>query len=319
MKKKLLKPAKIALTQCLDVKQKESVLIVTNPEKKPIAEALYAEAEKLKAEPSILTYPAGKINGEEPPKVVAEAMMAADVVIAPTVVSISHTEARRNACKKGKTRIATMPGITESIFVRGLSADYKEISKISKKVQIYLNKAKKATVTSPSGTDIEISISNSAIVSDGNITKKGAFSNLPDGESELAPTSANGVLVIDRCDDIVTEPTKLEIKNGYIVKYQNNPSGRRFKKVIENAKKIDKNNNAGFIAEFAIGTNPSAKVTGVILEDEKALGTCHIAFGDATSFPGGRNKSVLHLDIIVMKPTIRLGEKVVMVKGKLII
>lgn len=319
MKKKLLKPAKIALTQCLNVKPGESVLIVTNYEKMSIAEALYAEALNLKAEPSILVYPAGKINGEEPPKIVAEAMMAADVVLAPTVVSISHTEARRNASKKGKTRIATLPGITEPIFIRGLNADYNEITRISKKVQRVLDKAKKAYVTSPSGTDLEIDINNPALASDGNITKKGAFSNLPDGESELAPRSANGVLVIDRCGDDVTEPTRLELKSGYIVKYQNSPSGRRFKKIIEGAKKIDKNNNAGFIAEFAIGTNPSARVTGVILEDEKALGTSHIAFGDATSFPGGKNKSVLHLDIIIQKPTIRLDNKVIMVKGKLII
>ena len=82
---------------------------------------------------------------------------------------------------------------------------------------------------------------------------------------------------------------------------------------------IDRNNNASFIAEFAIGTNPTAKVTGVILEDEKALGTSHIAFGDNTSFKGGKNNSILHLDIIIQKPTIRLDNKIIMEKGELLI
>ena len=89
--------------------------------------------------------------------------------------------------------------------------------------------------------------------------------------------------------------------------------------MIEDAKKIDKNNNASYVAEFAIGTNPSAKITGVILEDEKVLGTCHIAFGDNTSFPGGKNKSIIHLDIIILKPTIKLDKKIIMEKGKLLI
>jgi len=303
MKNKLLKPARTALTDCLNVKAGESVLIVTNPELMSMAEAIYNEAVKLKAEPSIIIYPAGKINGEEPPKIVAEAMMNADVILAPTAASISHTEARRRACKERKARIATLPGITEEIFIRGLSANYREITKITKKVYRYLNKAKKAYMTSPSGTDIEIDINNPALISDGNIREKGAFSNLPDGETELAPTNANGVVYIDRCGELVSKPTRIELKNGYIVKYENSPSGRRFKKVIENAMKMDKNKNASFIAEFAIGTNPTAKITGVILEDEKALGTSHIAFGDNTSFYGGKNRSILHLDIIIQKPT----------------
>jgi len=313
MRNKLLKSARTALIQCLNVKPNELVLIVTNPEKMSISDAIYTEAIKLKAEPSIIIYPAGKINGEEPPKIVEEAMMNADVVLAPTVVSISHTEARRRASIERKARIATLPGITEEI------ADYKEISKISKKVQRYLTRAKRAYVTSPSGTNIEIDTDNPALISDGNITKRGAFSNLPDGETELAPTNANGTIVIDRCGDIISKPTKIEIKSGYIIKYENSPSGRRFKKIIEDAKKIDKNNNASYVAEFAIGTNPSAKVTGVILEDEKALGTCHIAFGDNTSFPGGKNNSIIHLDIIILKPTIKLDKKIIMEKGKLLI
>ncbi len=319
MKNKLLKPARTSLVDCLNVKAGEKVLIVTNPENMSISEAIYTEAIKLKAEPSIIIYPTGKINGEEPPEIVEGAMMSADVIFAPTVKSISHTEARRRASREKKARIATLPGITEEIFIRGLSANYLEITKITKRIFRYLNKAKKAYMTSLTGTDIEIDIDNPALISDGNIRKKGAFSNLPDGETELAPTNANGVVFIDMCGETVSKPTRIEIKNGYIVKYENSPSGRNFKKIIENAKKIDRNNNASFIAEFAIGTNPTAKVTGVILEDEKALGTSHIAFGDNTSFEGGKNNSILHLDIIIQKPTIKLDDKIIMEKGKLLI
>ncbi len=315
--KKLASAARVALTQCLGVKKEEKLLIVTNPEMKRIGEALFKEGQKLGADSTLLYYPKGSINGEEPPRLVAEAMVKSDVIVAPTVTSITHTQARHRACK-AQARMATMPGITEEFFVRGLNADYNEIAELSKKVHALLDNAKVAHVSSPSGCNIYLDIRNRAVISDGNLKNKGTCSNLPTGESELAPKTANGVLVVDRCGDYITEPTKLEIKDGYIVKYEGNPSGRRFRKLVEASKKIDGNDNAAFIAEFAIGTNKSAKVTGVLLEDEKVYGTCHIAFGDNRSYPGGKNASTLHMDVIVFKPTITLDGRMIMKNGKLI-
>ena len=316
--KKMSVAARTALSQCLAVKAGERLLIVTNPENQRIGAALYDAGVKMGATTALLYYPKGAINGEEPPSLVADSMLKADVIVAPTVMSITHTKARRRACKTG-ARVATMPGITEEIFVRGLSADYNEISKLSKRIHKLLDEAKVAHVTSRSGTDLVLDVRNRAVISDGDIRAKGAYSNLPDGETELAPRNANGELVVDRCGDYITEPTRLEIKDGHVVKFDGNASGRRFKRLIQEAKAKDGNDNASFIAEFAIGTNKSAKVTGVILEDEKSYGTCHIAFGDNTSYPGGKNFSTLHIDVIVFKPTIALDGRTIMKTGKLTI
>ncbi len=318
-KKELLIPAYNALAQCMEVKQGEKVLIVTNHEKQSMADALFHQAKELGADPSILLYPAGKVNGEEPPAMVAEAMKLADVVLAPTVVSISHTDARRAASANGHTRIATLPGITEEIFIRGLGSDYNQIADTCERVRKELEPGKVARVTTPSGTDLEIDIDNEAVASDGNISKPGAFSNLPDGESEVAPRSANGVMVVDRCADIITEPTKVVFKDGYVVEIEQNESGKRFQNLLEDTAKQDGNKSCYFIAEFAIGTNPTAKVTGVILEDEKVLGTCHVAVGDNTSYPGGKNPSTLHLDVILFKPTITIDGKTIQKDGELLI
>lgn len=318
-KQELLKPAHNALAQCMGVKKGETVLVVTNHEKQPIADALFHEAKEIGAEPSVLIYPPGKINGEEPPRIVAEAMKMVDVVLAPTVVSISHTDARRAASANGHTRIATLPGITEEIFIRGLGSDYNEIAETCERVRKVLDAGKTATVTTPSGTDLELDIDNPGVASDGNISEPGAFSNLPDGESELAPKNANGVMVVDRCGSIITEPTRITFKDGYVVDIEQNESGKRFQKIIEESAKADGNKNAYFIAEFAIGTNPTAKVTGVILEDEKVLGTCHIAVGDNTSYPGGNNSSTLHLDVILFKPTVTIDGEVIQKDGELLI
>lgn len=316
--KKMSRAAKTALTQCLGLKTNEKLLIVTNPENQRIGEALYREGVKLGAQAALLYYPKGTMNGEEPPPLIADAMVKSDVIVAPTVTSITHTAARRRACKAG-ARMATMPGITEDFFVRGLSADYEEIQKLTKRIHGYLDKAKVAHVTSPSGCDLVLDIRNRAVVSDGYLQRSGMCTNLPTGETELAPKNAKGVLVVNRCGDYITEPTRLELKNGYIIKYEGNPSGRRFKRLIEEGMKRDGNRNASFVAEFAIGTNKTAKVTGLLLEDEKVLGTCHVAFGDNTSYPGGRNFSTLHIDTIVFKPTITLDGRTVLKNGKLAI
>ena len=316
--KKLARAARTAFTQCLAVKETEKVLVVANPETQRIAEALYREGLKITPHTTLLLYPRGTINGEEPPELVAEAMTKVDVIVAPTVTSVTHTAARRRACKVG-ARMATMPGISEDFFVRGLSADYAEIQRITKKIHGYLDAASVAHVISPSGTDVVLDIRNPAVVSDGNLQDKGKCTNLPTGETELAPRNAKGVLVVDRCGDYITEPTGFELKDGHIVAFEGSPSGRRFKRLIEDAKKRDGNDNAAFIAEFAIGTNKSARVTGNVLEDEKVFGTCHFGFGNNMSYPGGRNASTLHIDAIVFKPTITLDGRTIMKAGKLTI
>jgi leucyl aminopeptidase (aminopeptidase T) len=316
--RKIAHAANKALTQCLALKKGEKLLIVANPEKGRIAEALYNEGVKLGAQSALLYYPKGSMEGEEPPPLIAAAMLKADAVVAPTVSSITHTVARRKACKAG-ARVATMPGITDDFFVRGLSADYGEIAELSKKIFDLLKDASVAHVEAPSGTKMDMDIRNQPKTSDGNLKASGSFGNLPTGEAELAPRNANGRLVVDRSGAYITEPTALDIKDGYIVGYEGNPSGRRFKRLIQRSMDKDGNRNASFIAEFAIGTNKSAKVTGLILEDEKVYGTCHIAFGDNTSYPGGKNFSTIHIDTIVFKPTIALDGRTIMKKGKLVI
>lgn len=64
------------LTNCMNVKPGENVLIVTDDEKYAIGQALYQAAKLLKAEAMLMTMPAREVSGQEPPAVVAAAMKA---------------------------------------------------------------------------------------------------------------------------------------------------------------------------------------------------------------------------------------------------
>ena len=77
--------------------------------------------------------------------------------------------------------------------------------------------------------------------------------------------------------------------------------------------KADKNANC--VAEVGVGTNDKVLLSGNILEDEKKLGTAHIALGDNVNL-GGTIASDIHIDGIIMSPTILLDETPIVEKGK---
>ncbi|REJ11588.1 MAG: aminopeptidase, partial [Bacillaceae bacterium] len=59
------------------------------------------------------------------------------------------------------------------------------------------------------------------------------------------------------------------------------------------------------LAELGIGTNYAARITGNILEDEKAYNTIHVAFGSNHTF-GGTIKADVHIDCVTKNPTIEM-------------
>ncbi|MBW3011195.1 aminopeptidase, partial [Candidatus Woesearchaeota archaeon] len=151
------------------------------------------------------------------------------------------------------------------------------------------------------GTDFTFSIKDRPLFLDtGIFDSQGTLGNLPAGEVAFAPIedSANGVLIVDGSMDPIgklKDDLKLKFTDGKVVSVEG-PDADKLNKFLNN----EKNRN---IAEFGIGTNPKAKITGNVLEDEKVMGTIHIAIGSNTNF-GGKNKANVHFDGIVMKPTV---------------
>lgn len=87
--------------ECFGVKRGESVLIVVDTSTpQSIGKSLFEAAKDIGCEVMVLTMQPRSRHGEEPPRVVSEAMLNADVVIAPTTLSLTHTQARINAWRK---------------------------------------------------------------------------------------------------------------------------------------------------------------------------------------------------------------------------
>ncbi len=320
MDKALMDAAMIAVKDCLRVQKNELLLVVTDTELVEIGEALMEAGHSLDAVPILMKiYPLSR-NGEEPPEPVAQAMAHSDVVVAPTSKSISHTAARRNACAAG-ARVATMPGITKDTMIRGLNADYYAIAERTKRVTEMLTAAKVARVTSEAGTDITIPIDGiNAIASTGLFFEPGAFGNLPSGEAYMMPVegASSGIFVVDGSmagigDLAGKTPITVKVENGYAVEITGGPEADILKGKLEPLGKAAYN-----AAELGVGTNDAAKIIGNILEDEKVMGTVHIALGNNMSM-GGTVDVPIHLDGIIKDPTVELDGKMIMDKGKLLV
>ena len=309
----------IVLHKNLDIKSSESLLIIYDKKKVALAKRFYTLARKSLDNVEIIKISISKVSGQEPSKKVAQALLKYDTAIFLTEKSLSHTKARRDATKKG-IRIASMPGITENIMRRSIDIDYIRLKKESVKLVAMLTRAKNARVTSALGTDITFSLANRKAggASAGIFNKRGKWGNLPEGEAFIAPVerTANGYFVVDGSVagfGKINHPLIFFVENGFVVRITN---GKKPHKIEALLNKVGK--NARNIAELGIGLNRKAKITGVVLEDEKVYGTCHIALGNNLSF-GGKIDVPIHIDCVIKKPTVYLDNRVIMKKGKLFI
>lgn len=315
IKTKLDSAAEIAIKTCMGVKKNETILVITDEIKREIGYCLYNNAVRLGYNALLVEMKSGKINGEEPSAQVAELMQKFDVVFCPTAKSLTHTNARRAASAMG-VRIATFPGITKEVMIRGMNADYKKISKLSVKLKAILETGSEIRVTSPSGTDISFSIKGrTSYASKGLFHAKGESGNLPTGETFLAPVegTSNGIFVVDGSMAglglVKNTDISITVKDGYADKITGGPLASKLKKQLDAVGKDARN-----IAEFGIGTNDSARLSGILLEDEKVMGTIHIALGNNLSM-GGSVDVPIHLDGVIKKPTVYMDGKVLMQKG----
>lgn len=316
---RLDKASRIAIKDCMGAKPGETILVVTDENKRKIGLSIYENAKKMGYETLFVEMKAREINGEEPPKYVADLMGKFDIVLCPTTKSLTHTNARRRASKKG-TRVASLPGITLDSMIRGLSADYTRVAALTLKLKKVFEKTKVARITAPNGTDITMNIEGRTVIpSKGLFHRKGEGGNLPTGETFVAPVegSANGVFVVDGSMagiGIVNKaPITIEVENGLATKITGGPKARKLVKMIEPYGKKGRN-----IAELGIGTNDKAKLSGLLLEDEKVLGTAHIALGDNKSM-GGKVNVPIHLDGVIKSPTVIFDGKLIMKNGKLLL
>jgi leucyl aminopeptidase (aminopeptidase T) len=305
------------INDCLGVREGESVLVVCNPATIGLAERLRAQAGRSGAESMTMLITERETHGVEPPLAAAAAMKASDVVLCPTIQSLSHTAARREASEAG-ARIATLPGVTEEMLARVMSADMDGLRRRGEALAELLTVGSEATITDANGSNLTLALGDRGGIPDtGDLTAPGAFGNLPCGEGFIAPIegSSEGTLVVDGTIaglGRVPEPVTLTVKKGHLTD-ASGETGARLMELLATGGPEGTNT-----AELGIGTNEKAILTGELLEDEKIFGTCHVAFG-ASAGIGGTVQVPVHIDCVVMRPELAIDGQVIARDGELLV
>jgi leucyl aminopeptidase (aminopeptidase T) len=314
----LLSASVVALRDCMGARPGERVLVVTDEPLRTIGYALRQAAMDLGHEVLLVEMLPRASNGAEPPPEVADLMTRFDVALCPTSKSLTHTDARRAASAAG-ARVATLPGVTEAIMVRCMNADYGRIAARTARICERMATTRVVRVTAPAGTDITMPIAGrTPHASSGLFREKGQWGNLPTGESYLAPLEgqSSGVVVVDGSMagvGVTATPIRIAVEAGYATDITGGREADALRALLE-----PHGQDARTLAEFGIGTNDRAILTGVILEDEKVMGTIHIAFGDNKSM-GGTVRVASHLDGLVTQPSVWFDDELVMEGGTLLI
>jgi leucyl aminopeptidase (aminopeptidase T) len=296
------------LGRCLAVRDGEEVLVIADPDRERLGLELLTAARALGADGSLIVLPPDPRRGFEPPRAVAAAFSACDVFIAPCEPSLSHTVARKAASEKG-IRGATLPGVTEDMLARLMSADFDAMAKRCAAVAQLLSQADEAHLTCPLGTDFRLDLrGRDGIADDGDLTADGVFGNLPCGEGFIAPAGGEGTIVAqtEPLTGLQGEPLRIEVRDGALAE-ATNPT---FLAALDAHAPKGRN-----LAELGVGTNDRATLTGNVLEDEKILGTAHVAFG-ASAGIGGNVTVPVHLDVVVTDASLTIGGTQVLDAGK---
>jgi leucyl aminopeptidase (aminopeptidase T) len=310
----MIEAAQKAMIHVMDLRREDRVLVVTDDPTRAIGDAFFKAAETYGCKVELHVLPERDRPLAEVSPEMAALLEGKDAVINAFKGFSEETPFRvkwiDRITESKKIRLGHCPGITKSMMTEGpMNVDYRAMVKTADRLMKAFENAKSVHITAPAGTDIVVGIEDRGFLTDVHITAEHA-GNLPCGEIFCAPeeTEADGVLVIDGSfGDVgnVPKPLRITVKAGRADSFESEDP--ELVAQVEKLTGIDE--EARVIGELGIGLNPGAKLTGNLLEDEKAFRTAHIAFGNNKDMPGGRNRSQTHRDFLFYDPTMKVTYK----------
>jgi leucyl aminopeptidase (aminopeptidase T) len=319
---KKLAGARKIVVDCARLKPGEKVLVVTDTKTLRVGEIIATAALAVTDEVILAVCAPRRGHGDEPPARIATIMNLSDVVFAPMEYSMFHSSATRVAREKG-ARVVSMGNFEERMLERGgIEADFLSIAETVHRVAACLRKGNTATVATGLGTNLRMDISGrNGFAETGFSHTPGSISGPPNIEANVGPVegTSEGVLIVDGSIPhpelgVLEEPVQLKIAAGRVVEVTGGAQARILRVVLEEVRDPAIYN----VAELGIGLNPCSKISGNMLEDEGASGTCHIGIGNNLGF-GGHVAAKSHFDMIIRNPTIAVDGQLLLREGALAI
>ncbi len=271
---------------------------------------------------TFLPFPASGGHGTEPGPAVAARLRDADVAIALTTYSLSHTNAREEATRAG-VRLASMPSFEAQMFEAAgpMAVDYQQVASGCRRFADLLTAAQEAVVRTPFGTDLRFSLAGRRGDADDGLlgVAPGAWGNLPAGEAYIAPLEGTGEgLLVAPAGWFpgLVEDLAFRFAQGEVVEVRGGGAvGDELRRLLDPGSDEPLYRARRNLAELGIGCNPNARRPDNVLEAEKIKGTVHIAIGDDIHM-GGTVESDLHEDFVQPQADLILDGRPVILHGQ---
>ena len=324
--------ARNAVRVCLNIGPQDRVFIIRDRPRSEIAEAIQREVEATGAAMAVWTMedhierPATSFPRELADEILRFRPTASFYVGTGLKGELSFRKpmllllADELRCRHGH-----MIGINDLLMTDGMTADYEEIYRVTRRVYEIVRQARTITVNTTLGTELVATFSPSLkwIPCDGRYWEQGRWGNLPEGETFTCPHSIDGVIAAEELGDwfaemygMLTPPVRIVVKGGRMASVET-PDQQIGAQVREY---LSQHPNSDRVGEFAIGTNVGlTRIVGNFLQDEKFPGV-HIAFGDPYGFETGADwQCPSHVDALASHATVTVDGRAIMEQGRFLV
>jgi len=317
----LARAAYKAVSSCARLRPGENVLVLADSiVDRALVDAFANAAYALGGDTQVMIFETRPEINREPPKAVAAAMRASDLVLDLITQYIIHTHTYRQV-REGGTRILCATGITEDMMIRMVGGvEYDELVRLGQRLVALFGQAQECRVETGDGATLIMTVAGRPpILRDGILNGPGDLDYLPGAQLSMAPVeeTINGTIVIDGSAyppvGLVGTPVRLTYEKGRVVSVQGGAAGSLWYSWLE---KFD-DPKMFSVAHISIGMNPAARLTGNILEDERMAGCFVIGMGSQMEyFRGTVGKASSHSDVVATRPTILLDGQPIVQNGQ---
>jgi leucyl aminopeptidase (aminopeptidase T) len=259
----LMKAARVAMKDVMDIKKDERVLIITNPSRdvSRISRSLYEAAVELEGRPVLMVQPVKTQLDMASSEVLAAIRSEPEILISISREKLGKDPvAIKDPIKVGdssydhyfnyllgekKSRSFWSPSVTEDMFIRTVPIDYKRLKEECAKVKEVLDRGEEVLITAPSGTNVTIGIrGREAKTDDGDFGSGGDGGNLPAGETFISPELGashgrivfDGSIASDKGIIIIEQPIECDVDKNLVTNICGGDEARQLRDTIARAK-----------------------------------------------------------------------------------
>jgi leucyl aminopeptidase (aminopeptidase T) len=324
--------ARLVVEHCVALQPGEEALILTDTRSQEyrgaaaFIQALMAAVRAHGAEPSLVVFTPRPGQVDEPPRAVAQAMRAADVLFTLPTVPLTETEAMREALEAGARALlfggAAGAGRDDDMLYRLAPASVEELDEVgglAAAIAESFAAGRRVRLTSRRGTDLSLTVGDLDIIAmTGRCDRPGMMQFYVPGlvNAGVTPGSASGRVVFDTSlaplPGSLPEPVTMTVRDGFVVEVEGGAAADNWRRIADGFG----DPNVYNISEFGLGANRRARLVGKIVEEEAGYGVAHVGFGTDIAFRGDV-RAAWHVDGCLSAATVEVGGRLISEDGEL--